>query len=384
MEVKKIVFIGGLAQSLINFRLHLMKEFVYRGYSVIAMAPNDEAVAVELGHIGIKFIPIPLDRNGLNPIRDLLLLKKLFMLLRQEKPNIVYSYTIKPIIYGSIAAKFNNVPSIYAMVEGAGYIFTNLSLKSRIISVFAKKLFKFALKFNKKIFFLNKDNLNSFIELKIIKKQQQIAIINGSGVDLTYYRPTPFPSTISFLMIARLLIDKGIREYMSAAEIIKSRYPDVVFKLVGMIDTNPSSITENEFSIWLKKGIIDFLGALSDVRTAISDCSVYVLPSYAEGIPRTVLEAMAMGRPIITTNVPGCKETVINGYNGFLVSVRNVNELCKAMEYFIRQSDEIQKMGKRSLEIAIEKYDVNKVNKSILQHMEIFNQNELEVGLYNH
>jgi len=188
-------------------------------------------------------------------------------------------------------------------------------------------------------------------------------------VDTEYYKPEPFAENLSFLLIARLLKDKGIREYAESATIIKQKYPKISFRLVGWIEDNPASISKKELDLWVKQGIIEYLGKLSDVRPAIAESSVYVLPSYREGTPRTVLEAMAMGRPIITTDAPGCRETVQHGKNGFLVPVKNAPALVNAMEQFIRQPELTEQMGKASRQIAIEKYDVHKVNAVILKTM---------------
>lgn len=362
----KIAFVASYPHSLINFRLALMKEFICQGYEVIAVAPHDKAVAETLAQHGIRYSSVRLDRNGINPFSDVKLLIKLYQIFKHEKPVAIFSYTIKPVIYGSIAARFAKVTKIYSMVTGTGYVFLNNNLKNKIVSVIARTLFRFALYFNTCIFFQNKDNLALFKQMKIINFSKPAAIINGSGVDCVEFKPSLYPENISFLMIARFLLDKGIREYVSAAKMIKQKYPHIKFRLVGWIDTNPNSISEQELNSWIAEGIIEYLGKLEDVRPAITDSSVYVLPSYHEGTPRTVLEAMAMARPIITTDAPGCRETVICNKNGFLIPVKDIAALYAAMEYFIMRPDEIKRMGEESRNLAVEKYDVNKVNKSIL------------------
>lgn len=348
-----------------------MQTFLFKGYEVVALAPHDDAVESQLKKLNIKYISIPIERNGLNPLRDIGLIKKLYSIIRIEKPNIVFSYTIKPIIYGSIATRLGRVKKIYSMITGTGYIFSNTNFKSKIIGYIARSLFRFALKFNTLVFFQNKDNLNLFKQLKIISNKKSTAIINGSGVDCQNFMPAEYPSDISFLMISRFLHDKGIREYVDAARKIKQKYPYIKFKLVGWIDTNPNSISQQELDCWIAAGIVEYLGKLPDVRAAIADASVYVLPSYYEGTPRTVLEAMAMARPIITTDAPGCRETVMPQKNGFLVPIKNSEELYKTMEYFIKAPQMISIMGQESRHLAVEKYDVHKVNQSILSAMEI-------------
>lgn len=364
-----IVLIASYPQSLINFRLALMQEFLALGYRVLAIAPHDPVVEKKLAAFNIHYLSIPLERNGLNPLSDLILCNTLRKILQVEKPNIVFSYTIKPIIYGSIAAKLAGIKHIYSMITGTGYVFLDHNLKSRFVGFIARKLFRLALHFNTLVYFQNTDNLAFFKEKKIISQQKSTAVINGSGVDCQAFSPTPQPTDISFLMIARLLYDKGIREYIAAARRIKQYYPAISCKLAGWIDTNPNSITQQELNSWIQEGIIEFLGQLTDVRHAIADASVYVLPSYHEGTPRTVLEAMAMGRPIITTDAPGCKETVVSQKNGFCIPVKDANALYQAMEFFLLSPDKIHPMGQASRDLAVEKYDVNKVNHHILSAM---------------
>lgn len=255
------------------------------------------------------------------------------------------------------------------MIEGLGYAFTGTGIKRRLIGYIAKRLYKYALKCNTKVFFLNPDDLGLFQQYHLIKNPQQSVLLNGIGIDLDEFTPAPHPQHLSFLLIARLVKDKGVLEYVEAARIIKSLYPDINFKLAGFFDENPSSVTEQDLHAWTESGSIDYLGYLRDVHQAIEDSSVYILPSYREGLPRTVLEAMAMGRAIITTDVPGCRETVQQGVNGLLVPVRNVAALVNAIEHFIRHPVDIKSMGQKSRQIAIEKYDVHKVNKVILEAM---------------
>lgn len=195
--------------------------------------------------------------------------------------------------------------------------------------------------------------------------------MNGSGVDVADYALAPLPQNPSFLLIARLLGDKGVREYAQAARKVKAQYPDSIFRLVGWIDDNPDAIGQLELDEWVSSGTVEFLGKLADVRPAIADCNVYVLPSYREGTPRTVLEAMAMGRPVITTDAPGCRETVTDGDNGFLVSVMAVDELAAAMVRFIESPELVASMGERSRLVAEQKYDVHRVNEFMLGEMGI-------------
>ena len=368
----RILVMGGFAESLVNFRGALLQEMIARGHEVYACSPEASGeIEATLTEYGVTYIPVTLDRTGLNPIHDLLSIKELFTVFRSIKPDFFLGYTIKPVIFGSIIAKVTGTKNIYSMIEGVGYVFSGETRKQKLLKFIATKLYRLALKINKKIFFLNPDDQQLFIENKIINNTYKSVIINGCGVDIDSFSPADYTRELSFLMIARLLKDKGVYEYAEAARIIKKRFSNIKFYLVGWIDSNPMSINPDDLEHWVKSGIIDYLGKLDDVRPAIEKISVYVLPSYREGVPRTVLEAMAMGRPVITTDAPGCRETVVDGFNGYMVPVRDVNGLVKAMEKFIKQPDLVKQMGHASRKIVEDKYDVHKVNAAILEVMEI-------------
>jgi len=311
-----------------------------------------------------------MSRTGLNPLKDFTTLVFLFNFFRKEKPDIVLSYAIKPVIYGSIAARLARVGAIFSIITGLGHAFISRGVKGWVLSNIATKLYKVALLGNRKIFFQNPDDQAFYLEKKIINHVDQTQIINGSGVDLNHFYQKPFPETFSFLLVARLLKEKGIYEYVEAARRVKIKFPNVEFKLVGFLDHNPSVISESDLKEWQKEGIIKFLGRSENVVEELQECSVFVLPSYREGTPRTVLEAMAVGRPIITTDVPGCRETTITGYNGFLVKAKDIGSLQKAMEKLIENSTLLSEMGARSRQLAEEKYDVHKVNRIIIDTLE--------------
>lgn len=354
---------------MINFRLDLIKEWLRLGHEVIALAPGQE-VKEQLYEFGVKYTEIPIYRTGINPLRDIKLWIKLVRIFRKEKPNYLFLYTIKPVIYGSLAALFVKNCLVYSLITGLGYVFTGNTLKQKILNILVVVLYKLALMRNKKIFFQNPDDASIFKRLKLVRDHNHI-IVNGSGVNLKEFRHLPVPNEpITFLLIARLLWDKGINEYVEAARHIKKNYPDTRFLLVGPFDENPSAVTEKEVNFWMNEKVIDYLGEVKDVRPIIKISSVYVLPSfYGEGTPRTILEAMAMGRPIITTDAPGCRETVINGKNGFLVPVKDSKALRSVMEKFIKKPELTQQMGISSRELAEKKYDVLKVNHEINKAM---------------
>ena len=370
---KRILIIASYATSLITFRFDLIKALVAEGYEVITCAPADPAnkeVANRLAEINAKFIVMPLKRTGVNLLLDLFFFYKLIGLIKSLKLSAVLSYTMKPVVYGSLAAKICGTKKIYSMVTGLGYVFTNQGIKSSLLRKLIAPLLKVAIKYNYRVFFHNKDNLNEFCTLGILKNLNQAQVINGSGVNLDEFVPTPYPPTIVFILVARMLVNKGIREYIAAASIIKKQHPEAKFLLVGWIDENPDSISKDELQSWINSSIIEYQGRLTDVRPAIAQASVFVLPSYGEGTPRSVLEAMAMSRPIITTDVPGCRETVIEGKNGFLVPPKDNLKLAAAMLRFINEPSLIAIMGSESRCIAEHKYDVIKVNQVIINSME--------------
>ena len=369
-----ILVLGGFADSLVNFRGALLAEMVSKGCVVTACAAEDNPKIVdELAAMGVRYVPLHFKRAGLNPFGDLLLLLRLVRLMLRLRPGIVLAYTIKPVIYGSLACRLTGVQRCYSMITGLGYAFIGgAGLLPRLVSKLAPLLYRAALADNAGVFFQNRDDLSLFAKSGLLRAPHKALVINGSGVDTDYFRPAPLPSNpVVFLLIARLLKDKGIFEYATAAASIKQRYPGTVFRLIGPFDPNPSAIGKEQVQAWHGAGILEYLGEVRDVRSHLAACHVYVLPSYREGTPRTVLEAMAMGRPIITADAPGCRETVTHGHNGFLVPVKDATALAEAMQRFINHPELISRMGQRCREIAENKYDVHKVNAAIMRHMHL-------------
>jgi len=279
-------------------------------------------------------------------------------------------YTIKPVIYGSIAAWFARVPHRFALITGLGYAFQGEGRRGALRNL-VQRLYAIALQRTHKVFFQNHDDEALFRSNGILKSSLPSAVLNGSGVDVGAFDLAPLPSEPVFLLIARLLGDKGVREYVQAGREIRLTRPDVKFLLVGWIDESPDAIRQSELDAWIQEGVVEFLGRMADVRPAIAKASVYVLPSYREGTPRTVLEAMAVGRAIITTDAPGCRETVVDGVNGLLVPVREVAPLVAAMQQLLDSPRLLSSMGQQSRRLVIEKFDVHKVNAVMLNEMGI-------------
>lgn len=371
---------------MLNFRGKLLETIANLGYEVHVIAPDLASHAKEHNTLlGLGYIvhAVPMQPTGTNPVADIKTLIAIYRLLRDIQPDYMLSYTIKPIIYGTLAAWLAKVPKRFVLLSGLGYTFQEVEETGKR-SGFQKLvhgLYQQALSKSAKVFFQNPDDLNLFKKLQILKPSIPAVVVNGSGVDVADFSVLPFPTNEtgniipSFLLIARLLKDKGIVEYIEAAKIIKEQYPSAQFHLVGWIDENPAAIDQTQLDEWIASGIINYWGKLNDVRPAIAACSVYVLPSYREGTSRSVLEAMAMGRPIITTDAPGCRETVTEGVNGYLVPIKTVNELSSAMEKFIVNPELITVMGQASRKLAEDIYDVHKVNKMMIEEMDLIASN---------
>lgn len=345
----------------------MLKEIINKGYEVIVTGPNGEDID-KIKELGVRFVRVPLNKNGLSVIADIKYMLALRKLLKEEKPDITLGYTIKPVIYGAIAAKLAGVKNINSMVTGVGYVFTAKTIKAKFIRTIASILYRIGFKCANTVIFQNQDDLNEFVEYKLLKREKS-KLVNGSGVNMQKFKPAPLPERITFFMLSRVMYSKGIREYLQAARQVKSKHPEARFMLLGAVENIQDSLKMEDLSPYIDKGIIDYYGETDDVASYYRQCSVYVLPSYREGIPRTVLEAMAMGRPIITTDAPGCRETVVDRVTGFLVPVQDTEILVEKMEWFIKNQDEIMRMGQASYQLCQEKFDVQKVNADMLEHI---------------
>lgn len=365
----KFILISPKNRTSYNFRGDLIKKIRAAGYDVIVTGPNLDNV-YKIEELGARFHEIPMNKNGVNPLHDIKYLYALKRLFNSEKPDVVLGYTSKPVIYGSIAAKLAKVPHIAAMVTGAGYAFTANTTKAKLIKSVMSMLYKKAFRSANVVIFQNNDDKVQFVKEKIVKENKCV-VVNGSGVNTDKFVVTPFPKKLTFFMLSRVMNSKGIREYLTACEIIKEKHPEVRFMLLGACEGLQDSISAEELKTYVDRGIIEHFGETDTVADYYRQCSVYVLPSYREGTPRTVLEAMAMGRPIITTDAPGCRETVIDGKTGFLVPIMDANAIAKKMLEFINNPELILQMGKESLAYCKEKFDVNKVNEDMCKHLKI-------------
>ena len=391
----RIVVIASLDASLLSFRGHLLSAMDKLGHQVFSCAPeNKPATVTALKHLGVEYRQIRLQRSGLNILADAGSLWRLTSALKHLAPDLVFCYTIKPVIYGSLAASRAGVKNICSMITGLGVAFVGEGWRARLLNRLAKSLYRAALRKNRVVFFQNTDDQRLFQELRLLHQPEQAVTVNGSGVDLDYYYACP-PVVAGpvFLLVARLLKEKGIREFVAAAARLKKKHAAARFVIVGGVESSLSAIAPEQIRFWSEKGLIEYHDWTVDVRPLFAACSVYVLPSYREGTPRTVLEAMAMSRPIVTTNTPGCRETicftengaagaarltsegVLRGLNGFLVPVKNVELLETAMEQFILEPELITRMGQNSRRLAERRFDVKAVNAVMLKSMGLWKPN---------
>ena len=369
----KIIIIGTVASSFLGFRVDLIKALLEKQHTVYAFMSEytpEELKKIEL--LGAIPITYQLNRGGLNPLADI---KSTYTLSRQIKnisPDLVFSYFSKPVIFGTLAAKMAKVPRIVGMLEGLGYTFTDqsngLSKKTRIIKSVQILLYQLALPKLDKLIFLNPDDPKDLLERYRIKVKQA-DVLGGIGLNLENYSySNEYPVKTTFIFIARLLAEKGIHDYIEATKIVKSSYPDAKFIVLGSIDEKAlGALTDAELRTSIEADLVEYPGHVDNVSEWIAKSSVFVLPSYyREGVPRSTQEAMAMGRAVITTDVPGCRETVIDGVNGFLVEKWNPKALADKMIYFIEHPEQIKTMGEESYKIAQEKFDADKVNKRLI------------------
>lgn len=366
----KIIVAASLTRSLVNFRRALLDDLVKAGAEVVACAPETDAATItQLDAMGVRFERIPMARASTNPVSDLKTLGALVSLFRRERPDIVLAYTQKPIIYGGLAARIAGAPRFFAMQSGLGFTFseenTNAGLRG-LVSL----LYRAGVKCADAVFVFNADDEAEMRRHGIIT-DQRVVRVPGSGVDTADYPPSPPPPGATvFLVVARLMRDKGHYEFVEAARRLKARWPDARFQILGPFDANPASIRAEDLDTWRKEGVVEYLGETADVRPFLAASSVFVLPSYhREGLPRSILEAMSTGRAIVTTDMPGCRETVERGVNGFIVPPKNANALGDAMEEFLKDPSLIQSMGAASRARTLAKFDVRIVNDILLRTM---------------
>ena len=358
----KIALVSNSSWSFYKFRKGIIKNLIDLGYEVILMSPKDEFIN-ELLHLGTKFFELKkMSAKGINPINDIQCYLELKSIYNNIKPDIIFHYTIKPNIYGTYAAYKNKIKNI-AVITGLGYTFLNKGIVSKVAII----LYKFALNKANKIWFLNVDDKNIFIEKKIASIEK-LHIIKGEGIDCNYFMPRKYKETnsikeVEFLFIGRLLLDKGIKEYYESAKLLREKYPTVKCSILGFLNSNnPQAIDSKEFQKWIDSGIINYYGSVNDVRTYLENCSCVVLPSYREGLSTVLLEAASMCKPLIASNIAGCKEVVDNKLTGFLVEPYSSKDLVDKMEKFFLLTDLEKKiMGEKGREKIQKEFSIENI-----------------------
>lgn len=366
----KIMVISPKNKTVFNFRGDLIREFIKKGYEVVVTGPNRDFIE-DVEALGVRFIEIPFIKDNVGIKGDLRYCKRLRQIISEEKPDKIFSYTIKPVIYGSIAAARAGVKEIYPMVTGLGRVYGTNTLKSKVLRPITGMLYKLAFKGCKKVIFQNWDDLNLFVKQKYLP-EEKCEKVDGSGVNMERFAFSELPDEKIFLMISRIIKEKGIFEFCEAAKKVKETHPEARFVILGGYDSSIGAIAPCELEEYLKNNIVEIPGEVKDVVPVLNGCYTFVLPTYyREGIPRTILEAMACGKPVLTTDWVGTREAVEDGKNGYLIPIKDSDALAQRMIELIENEDETRKMGRCSLEICKNKFEVGIVNRRMLEIMGI-------------
>lgn len=358
---RRLVLSINSAWNIVNFRAGLIKGLQKDGWEVVAMAPRDAYVS-RVEALGCRFVELQMDGGGTNPLKDLRLYRQYKTLLAAERPDAFLAYTIKPNVFGSLAAQRLGIPVINN-IAGLGTAF----IRTSWLTAIARFLYRKALKKSFRVLFQNQDDLNYFLTSGLVLREQAERI-PGSGVDLKSFSAQPMPAVdvnhpVRFLFVGRLLRDKGIVEYVEAARLLQAQGVPTKFDLLGFLDaTNPTAISKEQLESWRKEGLVRYLGSTDDVRPFLTNAHCVVLPSYREGVPRTLLEAASMARPLIATHAVGCRDAVDDGINGFLVRPRDIKDLADKCRHFVSLSDSARTELGRNSRIKVEReFDENLV-----------------------
>ena len=357
----KVMILGNYSRNLVVFRGAVIRELVRRGHEVLAVGPEQDAWTVDqLTLMGARFECVPMARSSLNPWRDFVYMVRIVLLARRYPAQAILTYTHKPNTFGILAASLLRPrPAIVQLIEGLGYAFINIEgFRKRLANHLVKTLYRLSFKLSSKVFFLNEDDLGMFQEKGLLARGLPVEIIDGIGVDLLRFRPSLIPAaSFTFLMIARLLRTKGVAEFCDAAQQVRHQYPEVLFVLVGAEDLSRDGFPCKELQRYIDAGTVQWIRESNEVECYYNACSAYVLPSYREGLPVTIMEAMASGRPVITTDVPGCRTTVTDGLDGLIVPSKNVDALAKAMIRLLQSPVLVQELGTAARRTAVRRFD---------------------------
>lgn len=365
------IFFMGVSLGHLRLRIPLIKDLLNQGHRIAIVAPNVDQNHPDYQGLDVTYHSIPFQNTGLNPFKDLQCMKSLIKLLKKERPDIIMTYAIKPVLYGSLAAFFLKYAKVYSTITGMGSLYTTNSLKNKCIKFFTNILYKIALYRSQNVFFFNDTDSNFFIDHRMVTPSKAV-LLNGSGVDTHVFTHTPVPKEHIFLFIARLIKEKGLIEYIQACKVLKKKYPHVRFQILGGPSSNPSALPLHDLISMCNDAGIEYLGEHPSSLPFLKDCTVFVLPSYREGTTVAGMEALAVGRPVILTDVPGCRNLVKDGVNGYLIPPRDVQSLTKTMEAMIQKSHEdLQTMGNHGRNLAKSVFDIRLVNEIIRKTLDI-------------
>jgi glycosyltransferase involved in cell wall biosynthesis len=368
MTKNSVLMVANDSKSILNFRWSLIEQCHEQGWSVTIVCNKDDhygALQSKASFLRITILPLDFTNGGINPFQDLIMIFKLRRLYKELKPTHVLLYRIKPVLYGAIAA-YGLSTTLISTITGLGYVYTDHSFKASLLRFITNMLYKLALRRNAWVFFQNADDQQTLVNLKLTTFNKS-SVVGGSGVVLPDFPETPLPKSLSFVMVARLLKDKGVWEYLQAAANLKKIYPEVDFKLIGGESSNPSAIPLTDVENFCQANNLNYLGYQNSVLKILQESSIFVLPSYREGMPRAGLEALSVGRPLITTNTQGCRD-LIHG-NGLLVPIKDTAALKQAMRQLIDQSELLPQMAKNSRHLAETVFDVKLVNEAMLEKL---------------
>lgn len=349
------------SESVLNFRLGLIRQLQKNGHRVSVIASDDERMS-DIAKLNVSFYCVTHDNRGMNPFGIARYLKQIYQIVKRESPDLVFTFQLKPNTFGIFAAKAAGVDRIYSMVEGAGDVFIKQSLPWKLIRTVICTLYRCAFRNSGKVFFLNREDNAEFVSRRLVPEAKAM-VIPGIGVDLERFACKPVQNQRTFLMVARLHREKGVFEYCECARIVKQKYPDSRFHYLGP----EREIKVADIQEYIDDGSISYLGTVHDVRPYLEECTCMVLPSYREGMPMSIMEAEAVGRGIITCDNVGCRDTVAEGYNGFLVPHRAIDALAEKCIYIIEHPQEAIRMGENSRRFAEDHFDQNVINQQILE-----------------
>lgn len=368
----KVMFITVATFTIPWFREDMLREFARRADDVLVLGNEDDPKwDVYFKDLGVRYRTYPVSRNGLNPFADVRTYRALKAILHEERPDKVLTNFVKANVYGCIAAHRLGINNIYVMMGGLGSVFHGDDFKSRCARLFVTAEYRASLRYAKKVFFQNDEDIKLLMDLDVVKSGQVIRI-NGSGVNLEHFMQEPLPDRLSFVFIGRLVKSKGVLDYLDAARIVKREHPEIRFDLVGPYDTNPSGLKPEDIQPYIDDGTVIYYGEQKDVRPFLKNASAFVLPSYyGEGTPKSALEALAIGRPLIVADAVGCREVVLDGENGFLVPPRNPELIAEAVVRICQESGLMTRMAIKSRKMAEDFFDVKSVNDVVCRTMEV-------------